>query len=944
MKRTAAATLLFLILAARLSAALNADFLALLDDQERAFLASRSTFTVLYDPAKAPLEYVEANGTARGVSKGYIDELTALTGITFQIVSASPWTEAYQRFIDGSIDMAVALNPTEERRTHFLFTKPYLSMPIVLMAKSQVGYIDGLEAIGSRPLAIVKGYSIGEWIKRDYPQIQLVEVSSTEEGLRLVESGRAFAQTGNLMVLNHYLTTLGMTDSLKVVGTTPYLNTFSMAVQKNLAPLASIMEKALSQIDEDTRQHLYQQNLPMWYEWVIPRRTLLVILAAGSVVLLVLVLWIVTLIVQMRRGERAEQQTERSEQMFRQLFEKSPNPQILVDRTGTIIGANTQVHQLFGFPPEGLATVETLLACAYPDEREHASIAAIWEDLLRSGQEGKDAKALMALESVVTDSRGGRHTLEISATPLPDSYLVTGFDVTERHMTLGEIRRLHREAEHSRLMILSALEDQQISEQASGESRAMLDAAINSMIDAVYIIDSEGVFLQVSDAFYDYYRFSTPAQCPPSLHGFKGLYQAYDEYGHAMDDTMWVGFRALSGMSGTTEYRLHKISTDIEWYGSYNYAPIRGSEGEIIGAIVVCRDVTEERANREKLRFQRDHDYLTGLYSRVHFEELLKEMDRTLPLTLGLVDINGLKLVNDTLGNEMGDLVIKRTAQLLEEYKDEGVLIARHGGDEFVFLMAGREEDAAEAFIKRVEEAAKEITFATFHLSLSAGWACRRDLGELPAQTLRRAEEMMGRTKIYESSSAKSKSVGLLMNSLFAKSSRESLHSRRVSALCAFLAKQLELSEREINRMRTAGLMHDIGKIGISEVILNKPGRLDRSEWQEMRRHPEIGYRILSAVSEFSDLAQAILEHHERWDGSGYPQGLEGEQISYQARIIAIADSYDAMTSERSYRTPVSKEEAVEEIFNNRGILYDPQIVQVFVSTIDRFEAENSPS
>ncbi len=141
--------------------------------------------------------------------------------------------------------------------------------------------------------------------------------------------------------------------------------------------------------------------------------------------------------------------------------------------------------------------------------------------------------------------------------------------------------------------------------------------------------------------------------------------------------------------------------------------------------------------------------------------------------------------------------------------------------------------------------------------------------------------------------------------------------------------------------MRTAGLMHDIGKIGISEAILNKPGRLDSNEWVEMRRHSEIGYRILSTVSEYSDLAQAILEHHERWNGSGYPQGLREEQISYQARIIAIADSYDAMTGERAYRAPMKKEDAVEEIFMHRGILYDPQIVQVFVSTIDLFELDN---
>ena len=939
MRRTPLILLLLLIVTLPLTAALNEDFMKILTDEERSFLSKRSTFTVLFDENRAPLEYVEGNGQPKGVSQGYLDEISALTGIEFQIVSDPSWTVGLSRFLDCEIDMAAALNPSSELERQILFTGAYVSMPIVLMAKSQVGYINSLDEVGHRPLAVVKGYSLTKWLARDYPEIPLVEVSSSKEGLQMVQSGKAFAQVGNLMVLNHYLTTLGMTDVLKVVGITPYTNTFAMAVQKDLFPLASILDKALALIDDGKRASLFQQNLPAWYEWVIPHRLSLAILIGGSVLLVLLMVWIVTLKNQMLRGELAEAQRERSEHRFRTFFENSPTPLMLIDRDGTIIDINRQVHELFGFPAERYATIETFLDHAYPDEEERRVITGVWQDFKRAG-EGREAQGFPALESVVTTGGGQRRTVEVRATPIADSILVTCFDVTERLGRLREIKRLHEEAEHSRLMMLNALEDQQLSEQASEKSRAMLDAAFSSMIDAVYIIDTNGVFLQISDAFYDYYRFNTPAECPSSLHGFKGLIKTFDEHGSEMDDSRWVGFRALSGKSGTAEYQVHKVGTEIWWYGTYNYAPIRGSEGEVIGAVVVCRDTTEERATREKLRFQRDHDYLTGLYSRVRFEELLKAMDDTVPLTLGLVDINGLKLVNDTLGNEMGDEVIKRTALLLEEQKEGDVTIARHGGDEFAFLMVGQEEAAAEAFIKRVDEAAREITFDTFHLSLSAGWACRRDLGETPAQTLRNAEEMMGRTKIYESASAKSKSVGLLLNSLFAKSIRESHHSRRVGDLCAFLATQLELSQREVNRMRTAGLMHDIGKIGISEMILNKPGRLDRDEWAVMRRHSEIGYRILSAVSEFSDLAQAILEHHERWNGKGYPQGLSGEQISYQARIIAIADSYDAMTGERSYRTPMTKEDAVEEIFNNRGILYDPQIVQVFVSTIDLFEAD----
>jgi len=911
----------------------------LLTAEERTFLDGHPTVTVLMDFAKAPIEYIDAKTSMpKGVSAGYLVELSALTGIEFEIVSDPVWKSSYQRFYDGTIDMAVALNRTPEREEVFLFSEPYLSMPIVLMARSQVGYIDGLEGVGDRPLAIVDGYSIAEWVKRDYPHLNTILVSSTEEGLDLVQRGKAFAQTGNLMVLNHYLAIKGMTDTLKVVGITPYTNAFSLAVQRDLAPLLGILEKALSLIDNETRIRLNHQNLPIWYDLVIPRRIQLVIIASAVALLFILLLWIVTLMRQMRRSKAVEREIEKSEHKFRLIFEDSPTPLMLIDNTGQIIDVNKSWVALFGYEKSTLTTVDKILEKVYPDSGDREKMAEEWGQFKARLDTEMQERLIPGTERVITDSNGILHTVETGGTLLHDSFLITYYDVTERNRSLSKIRELHREAEQSRLMILSALEDQQISDLSLRQSRATLEAAINSMIDAVYIIDANASFVMVNEAFYRYYRFDTRHEVPQTLYDFRGLFESFDEGGHPITSSMWVGFQALDGQSGTVEYQVHKMGTGFTWFGSYSYAPIRDGEGAVSGAVVVCRDVTEERSNRQKLRFQRDHDYLTGLLSRVHFEEMLHSMEETVPFTVGLVDINGLKLVNDTLGHEMGDEVIKRTADLLLEQKDDGVLIARYGGDEFAFLMVGKDEETAEAFIRRVEEAAKEITFSTFHLSLSSGVAHRTLLDESPADMLRRAEEMMGRAKLYESASAKSKSVSLLMNSLFAKSMRESQHSRRVSELCAFISQQLELSEREVNRMRTAGLMHDIGKIGIRETILNKPGKLDSAEWVEVKRHPEIGYRILSAVTEFSDLALAILEHHERWDGSGYPQGLKAEQISYQARIIAIADSYDAMTGPRPYRTPMAKEEAIEEIFNNRGILYDPQIVQVFVSTIGQFE------
>lgn len=923
-----------------LFAAPHPGFLALLNSEEQAFLAQHPSLTVLVDPAMAPLEYLDAQtSTPRGVTVAYLDELHALTGITFECVIDHSWKRAYQRFVDGSIDMAIALNRSVEREKHFLFTEPYLSMPIVLMAASQVGYIDGLADIGDRLLAMVDEYSVVEWIEADYPELNTIKVATTEEGLDLVKRGDAFAMVGNLMVLNHYLSIKGMTDHVKVVGVTPYANEFSMAVQKELAPLLGIVEKGLSLISDEAKLRLHSQNLPPLYDWVISRKSQFWILLSIATLLEVFILWIYTLVRQIRRSEDAEHEMVESERKFRLIFEDSPNPLMIVDSAGVILDVNKSWTSLFGLGMWGLTTMERLLHSAYPDEDARIRLSQLWDRILSGNVSDSSEGTQKGVMCELVDSRGSYHTVEVSGAPLPDSILVTFQDLTEQTRTLLRIKELHQEAERSRMITLSALEDQQLSDQSLKESRATLEAAIHSMFDAVYIIDATGSFVMVNNAFYDYYRFTSREQTPPTLHEFKNLFEIFDEQGKPIRPIMMVGLKALSGKSGTEEYRVHKVGTDHWWYGSYSFAPILDSEGKVAAAIVVCRDVTEERMNQQKLLFQRDHDYLTGLYSRVHFEEVLASMEETVPTALGLVDINGLKLVNDTLGHAMGDEVIKRTAELLIEELEEGTFIARYGGDEFAFLMPGRDEAAAEMFIKRVERAAKEISFETFHLSLSSGLACRTFLGETLDETLRRAEEMMERAKLYESASAKSKSVSLLMNSLFAKSMRESQHSRRVSDLCSFLARQLDLSEQEVNRMRTAGLMHDIGKIGISETILNKPGKLSREEWAEVKRHPEIGYRILSAVAEFSDLALAILEHHERWDGSGYPQGLKAEQISYQARIIAIADSYDAMTGVRPYRKPVGKEEAIEEIFNNRGILYDPQIVQVFVSTIGQFES-----
>lgn len=166
------------------------------------------------------------------------------------------------------------------------------------------------------------------------------------------------------------------------------------------------------------------------------------------------------------------------------------------------------------------------------------------------------------------------------------------------------------------------------------------------------------------------------------------------------------------------------------------------------------------------------------------------------------------------------------------------------------------------------------------------------------------------------------------------KNANRGTHSNRVSQLCKYLGMALELSDIDIYKLEVSGLFHDIGKIAIQDYILNKKGPLTVQEWNEIMRHPEIGYWILSTSLEMSDIANYVLYHHERYDGSGYPKGLKREEIPLLSRIIAIADSYDAMTNQRSYKETLDQNMAVNELIINKGKQFDPNIVDVFIEKV----------
>jgi diguanylate cyclase (GGDEF)-like protein/PAS domain S-box-containing protein/putative nucleotidyltransferase with HDIG domain len=351
---------------------------------------------------------------------------------------------------------------------------------------------------------------------------------------------------------------------------------------------------------------------------------------------------------------------------------------------------------------------------------------------------------------------------------------------------------------------------------------------------------------------------------------------------------------------------------------------------------VIISDITERKQTEEKIRYLSDHDYLTGVYNRHYYEEALATIDRAenLPLSLVISDVNGLKLINESFGHELGDELLKKVARIIcEECRDQDV-VARLSGDEFIILLPKTDECETSKIVKRMRAAAQKQSVGAINFSISLGYETKTSSDQNIQEVLKNAEDNMYRHKLYESASIKNKTIDLIMSTLYEKSSREMLHSQRVSEICEKIAEKMNFDQDDISQVKAAGLIHDIGKMGIDEKILNKPGGLDLDEWKKIQRHPEIGYRILSSSSEFSELARYVLEHQERWDGKGYPKQLQGEEISIQARIIGVADAFDAMTCDRAYRKGLSVAEAVAEIKNCAGTQFDPEIASVFIEKV----------
>ena len=366
------------------------------------------------------------------------------------------------------------------------------------------------------------------------------------------------------------------------------------------------------------------------------------------------------------------------------------------------------------------------------------------------------------------------------------------------------------------------------------------------------------------------------------------------------------------------------------------YNPIVDESNKIIGATAFARDITIRKKNEDEILYLSYHDFLTGVYNRTFFEEEKKRLDtkRQLPLSVIMGDLNGLKIINDSFGHNEGDKIIKKSAEVLKKACRAEDIVARWGGDEFIILLPKTSAEALEVILERIKKECQKTLIQKIPLSISLGASTKEEMDQNIDVTILDSESNMYKNKLVEKENISDSIVAALERTLYVKNKETSGHIKRIKKFALKLGRSVKLSSGQLDELALLASLHDIGKVAIPDTILAKKRKLSKKDWEIIKRHPEIGYKLALANIQIAHIAKSILSCHENWDGSGYPKGLRGESVPITSRIILIADAYVAMTAGRAYKGPIDKDKAVRELKRCAGSQFDPMLVEKFTKIV----------
>ena len=618
-----------------------------------------------------------------------------------------------------------------------------------------------------------------------------------------------------------------------------------------------------------------------------------------------------------------------SERLYREMFEHNPHPMWVFDvKTWKFLAVNDAAIANYGYAREEFLAM-TLCDIRPPEERH---VLAGIRPAHGSGSDHRGISRHWKKDGTRIDVEISSHSMEFAGHA---ARMVIADDVTERVRAEAALRQSEqRLARHIHLTPLAVIE----------LATDMTITAWNPAAESVFGYGFEEALGQ----------------------NIVALIVPEDTRAHV--EKLRQDGLARTGGTRSTNYNRTKSGATIlcEWYNT----SLVDVAGEIIGFASMAQDVTDREAletEREALLAQTevlladaleraDHDPLTGLLNHRAFHKRFHEEIETAqatgrPLSLLVLDLDNFKLFNDAYGHAAGDEVLRQVTQTFRTCADAAHTLARFGGDEFILLMPGTNQSDAANTALELRQALSLIGYkppgydTSIPFSLSLGLASlpndgteRKELLEAADARLRAAKTGGDGSQALRLRQTMTRSkegfsmLDALVTAVDNKDRYTRKHSEDVLTYSVHIARRLGLDAKTQHAVEVAALLHDVGKIGVPDAILRRPGVLSDKDFEAVKQHPLMGSIIVGAVPGFEETLDAIRHHHERWDGEGYPFGLRGEETPLMARLMAVADAYSAMTTDRPYRKGMDPTRARQILAEGAGTQWDPKCVEAFLS------------
>lgn len=597
-----------------------------------------------------------------------------------------------------------------------------------------------------------------------------------------------------------------------------------------------------------------------------------------------------------------EQKRQELNHDFWILAEHSPWGLSIMNPDRTFEYFNPKFTEIFGYNLQDLPDKESWFKKAYPDPDYRKQVISIWEDDHFRAEKKEKVKSRIFTIRCKDGTDKLIHLQTIAS--IKDKHFLSYNDITEQEQAKDRLK------------------------QSEEKFRRWFEASP----DPVFLLDQDGVFIDVSPASLSKLGYSKEEIIGSSLQTCPFFSQESAQLIRQRFETRKQGYDIPPYYLTIVTKNGSRLIVEIN-------VGIFKEKGSFAGEIVVARDVTERKEMEDKLRYLSFYDSLTGLYNRTLFEEEMKRLGdgRNSPLGVIVCDIDGLKLINDTLGHKQGDQILQVAAEILKDCFRESDIIARIGGDEFAVLLPKSGYQVINSSCDRIRKSIEQYNAQSpmLYLNMSIGYSVDITSNPLMHDLFSQADNNMYKEKIQNRPKTNENILQAIVTDMEARDFFYQGHGERVKRHALEMGRKLGLSKNRLNDLGLLARHHDLGKVGIPESIVYKPDKLTEDEFQTMKKHSEIGYRIAQSMPDLQNIAEYILKHHEWWNGQGYPSGLQGKDIPLESRIISIVDAFDIMTSNRPYHQLITKTEAIAELRTWSGVQFDPELVEQFVQILE---------